>query len=77
MAGLPVLTIRCGLSDGMPVGLQLFAAAWSELLLLRAARAYEAITAEAAWRTAEPPGLSQLEDPAGPTPMERAGRAAA
>jgi aspartyl-tRNA(Asn)/glutamyl-tRNA(Gln) amidotransferase subunit A len=77
MAGLPGLSIPCGLSEGLPVGLQLIGPAWSELLLLRAARAYEAITAEAAWRTAEPPGLSQLEDPAGPTPMERAGRAAA
>ena len=41
MAGLPGISIPCGLSDGLPVGLQLIGAPWSELALLRLARAYE------------------------------------
>ena len=39
MAGLPGISIPCGLSDGLPVGLQLIGAAWSEAVLFRAARA--------------------------------------
>ena len=45
MAGLPGISIPCGLSDGLPVGLQLIGAPWSECELLRAARAYEGVTA--------------------------------
>jgi aspartyl-tRNA(Asn)/glutamyl-tRNA(Gln) amidotransferase subunit A len=60
MAGLPGISIPCGLSDGLPVGLQLIGAAWSEAELCRAARGYEAITAGAEWRRAEPPGLAAL-----------------
>ena len=52
MAGLPGISIPCGLSDGLPVGLQLIGAAWSEAELFRAARAYEGVTADAAWRVA-------------------------
>ena len=44
MAGLPGLSIPCGLSEGMPVGLQLIGPAWSELELLRLGRGYEALT---------------------------------
>jgi aspartyl-tRNA(Asn)/glutamyl-tRNA(Gln) amidotransferase subunit A len=65
MAGLPGISIPAGLSDGLPVGLQLIGPAWSELALLRAARAYEAITAEADWRRLEPPGLAALRQPVG------------
>ena len=71
MAGLPGISVPCGLSEGLPVGLQLIGAAWSELELLRGARAYEAITASAAWRAIEPPGLAALGDPGVPTPAER------
>jgi aspartyl-tRNA(Asn)/glutamyl-tRNA(Gln) amidotransferase subunit A len=77
MAGLPGLSIPCGLAEGLPVGLQLIGPAWSELTLLRAGRAYEAITAQAAWRTLDPAGLEAADDPAGPTPADRAHRAAA
>ena len=48
MAGLPGMSIPCGLSDGLPVGLQLIGAPWSEGALFRAARAYEGVTAGAA-----------------------------
>jgi aspartyl-tRNA(Asn)/glutamyl-tRNA(Gln) amidotransferase subunit A len=41
MAGLPSLSIPCGLSDGLPVGLQLIGPQFSENLLFRAAHALE------------------------------------
>ncbi|HET7031322.1 MAG TPA: Asp-tRNA(Asn)/Glu-tRNA(Gln) amidotransferase subunit GatA [Candidatus Limnocylindrales bacterium] len=72
MAGLPGISIPCGLSEGMPVGLQLIGPAWSELELLRLARAYEAISAGADWRTFEPAQIALTTDPAQPTPADRA-----
>jgi aspartyl-tRNA(Asn)/glutamyl-tRNA(Gln) amidotransferase subunit A len=72
MAGLPGLSVPCGLADGLPVGLQLIGPAWSEARLLSLARAYEALTAGAAWRGVEPSGLAASNDPAAPTPAERA-----
>ena len=41
LTGLPALSIPCGLSEGLPVGLQLTGRAWEESMLLRAAAAYE------------------------------------
>ena len=41
MAGLPGLSIPCGLSDGLPVGLQLIGPLFSENLLFRAGHALE------------------------------------
>jgi aspartyl-tRNA(Asn)/glutamyl-tRNA(Gln) amidotransferase subunit A len=41
MAGLPSLSIPCGLSGGLPVGLQLIGPQFSENLLFRAAHALE------------------------------------
>jgi Asp-tRNA(Asn)/Glu-tRNA(Gln) amidotransferase A subunit family amidase len=72
MAGLPGISIPCGLSEGMPVGLQLIGPAWSELELFRLARAYEALTAGADWRNREPAQLALTTDPDQPTPAERA-----
>jgi aspartyl-tRNA(Asn)/glutamyl-tRNA(Gln) amidotransferase subunit A len=57
IAGLPGLSIPCGLSEGLPVGLQLIGPAWSELELFRLARGYEALTADADWRRLEPRDL--------------------
>ncbi len=54
LAGLPSLSIPCGLSDGLPVGLQLAGPAFSENLLLRTACALE----EAIGFDSRPAGLA-------------------
>ena len=54
MAGLPGISVPCGLSEGLPVGLQFIGRAWDELRLFQLGRAYEAITADADWRRLEP-----------------------
>ena len=41
LAGLPGISIPCGTSDGLPVGLQVLAPQWGENVALRVARAYE------------------------------------
>lgn len=41
LAGLPGISVPCGFSSGMPVGLQLMGPAFSENVLLRAAEAHE------------------------------------
>jgi aspartyl-tRNA(Asn)/glutamyl-tRNA(Gln) amidotransferase subunit A len=76
MAGLPGMSIPAGLSDGMPVGLQIVGAPWSELSMLRLARAYEGITARAPWRALEPAELHLTDDPTTPSPVERRERTA-
>jgi aspartyl-tRNA(Asn)/glutamyl-tRNA(Gln) amidotransferase subunit A len=72
MAGLPGISIPCGLSEGLPVGLQLIGAAWSELELFRLARGFEGVTATAEWRGKEPAQLALAADPSVPPPIERA-----
>jgi aspartyl-tRNA(Asn)/glutamyl-tRNA(Gln) amidotransferase subunit A len=71
MAGLPGASIPAGLSAGLPVGLQIIGAPWSELSMLRLARAYEGVTARAPWRALEPAELTLTDDPTTPGPMER------
>jgi aspartyl-tRNA(Asn)/glutamyl-tRNA(Gln) amidotransferase subunit A len=44
LAGLPGLSVPCGFSDGLPVGVQLIGKPLDEALLLRIARAYEVAT---------------------------------
>ena len=56
LTGMPAISVPCGIShDGLPVGLQIMAAAFAEPLLLRAAAAYEAATP---WHTMRPRGVS-------------------
>jgi aspartyl-tRNA(Asn)/glutamyl-tRNA(Gln) amidotransferase subunit A len=71
IAGLPGVSVPCGLSEGLPVGLQLIGPAWSELELFRLARAYEGITAAGPWRNQTPTELDLTDDPSGPTPRDR------
>jgi aspartyl-tRNA(Asn)/glutamyl-tRNA(Gln) amidotransferase subunit A len=71
MAGLPGVSVPCGLSDELPVGLQIIGAPWSEDVLMRAARAYEGVTAHEPWRRVRPHDLAALEDPATRSPQER------
>jgi aspartyl-tRNA(Asn)/glutamyl-tRNA(Gln) amidotransferase subunit A len=71
MAGLPGISIPCGLSEGLPVGLQLIGAAWSEAELFGLARGYEAITAGVPWRSLEPAELGLAASADVPTPSQR------
>jgi aspartyl-tRNA(Asn)/glutamyl-tRNA(Gln) amidotransferase subunit A len=41
LAGLPGISVPCGLSNDLPVGLQILAPQWREDTALRVARAYE------------------------------------
>ena len=41
LAGLPGISVPCGTSEGLPVGLQILAPQWGENVALRVARAYE------------------------------------
>ena len=54
LAGLPGLSIPCGLSDGLPVGLQLIGPQFGENLLFRVGHALEQAigfdTVPARWR---------------------------
>lgn len=54
LAGLPALSLPCGLSAaGLPIGLQIVAAPWNEARALRAGRAFENATQ---WHRQTPPG---------------------
>ena len=45
LTGNPAITVPCGFSrEGLPIGLQLVGAAWTEALVLQAAHAYEQAT---------------------------------
>ena len=44
LAGVPAISVPCGLADGMPVGLQIIGKPFDEATVLRAAHAYEEST---------------------------------
>lgn len=44
LAGIPGLSVPCGLADGLPVGLQILGPQWSEEIILRTGYAYEQAT---------------------------------
>ena len=51
LAGLPALSLPCGLDGGLPVGLQMIAPHFDEQRLLKAAAAYQSVTD---WHTLRP-----------------------
>ncbi|HXY82114.1 MAG TPA: amidase family protein, partial [Candidatus Saccharimonadales bacterium] len=51
-AGLPAISVPCGFTDGLPIGMQLVAGPWKESILLQAAHAYESSTE---WHKRETP----------------------
>jgi Asp-tRNA(Asn)/Glu-tRNA(Gln) amidotransferase A subunit family amidase len=52
-AGVPALSLPCGFdARGLPIGMQLAGARWSEPLLLRVGHAYQAATG---WHRRAPP----------------------
>lgn len=50
LAGIPAISIPCGQSEGLPVGLQIMGPPFAEGLILQAAWAFEQATAGAPWR---------------------------
>lgn len=52
LAGLPGISVPCGLAGGLPIGLQLIGRPFDEATVLRAAHAYEQA---APWHTQRPP----------------------
>lgn len=62
-AGVPALSVPAGLdSAGLPIGVQLIGADFSEAKLLRIGRAIELATAAEPWRAARPAALAELAD---------------
>ncbi len=60
-AGIPGLSFPGGLTgEGLPIGLQVLGADYSEAALLRIAYAYETATAGQAWRSVKPAILREL-----------------
>jgi aspartyl-tRNA(Asn)/glutamyl-tRNA(Gln) amidotransferase subunit A len=53
LAGLPAISVPCGFSDELPVGLQFTAGAWGESTLFSVASALERLTP---WSAKQPPG---------------------
>jgi aspartyl-tRNA(Asn)/glutamyl-tRNA(Gln) amidotransferase subunit A len=51
LAGLPAISVPCGFSDGLPIGLQLTGRFFDESMLFRIADAYERVTE---WHTKSP-----------------------
>jgi aspartyl-tRNA(Asn)/glutamyl-tRNA(Gln) amidotransferase subunit A len=45
LAGVPAISVPCGMADGLPIGLQIIGKAFDETTVLRAAHAFEANTA--------------------------------
>lgn len=55
VAGVPAVSVPCGFSEGLPVGLQVIGNHFDETTVLRVARAYEQA---AEWRIARPPAIA-------------------
>jgi aspartyl-tRNA(Asn)/glutamyl-tRNA(Gln) amidotransferase subunit A len=51
MSGLPAMSIPCGFSQGLPVGMQLIGQAFDEQMILNVGYAYQSATA---WHLEKP-----------------------
>jgi aspartyl-tRNA(Asn)/glutamyl-tRNA(Gln) amidotransferase subunit A len=60
LTGMPAISVPCGFSDGLPVGLQIMGAAFAEPLVLQVAAAYESATE---WRRHKPPLAARASSP--------------
>src|SRR5205807_1178263 len=58
LAGLPGVSLPCGMADGLPVGLQVIAPRFQDARALRVAHAYEQATG---WHRARPPLVEAAE----------------
>jgi aspartyl-tRNA(Asn)/glutamyl-tRNA(Gln) amidotransferase subunit A len=58
LAGIPAVSVPCGFSEGLPVGLQVMGPSWREDVVLRVAAAYEAMNDWSARRPALPAAAS-------------------
>jgi aspartyl-tRNA(Asn)/glutamyl-tRNA(Gln) amidotransferase subunit A len=56
IAGIPAISVPCGFSDGLPVGLQLMARPFEEETLIQAADGYAAVTD---WHLQRPPVVGE------------------
>jgi aspartyl-tRNA(Asn)/glutamyl-tRNA(Gln) amidotransferase subunit A len=57
LTGMPAISVPCGFSGGLPVGLQIMGPALAEPLVLRVAAAYETATE---WRRQRPPIAAEV-----------------
>ena len=63
LAGLPGISVPCGFSGGLPIGLQLLGRPFDEATVLRAARAHEVAYPDAGRRPPRPANVSKAEGP--------------
>ncbi len=54
LTGMPAISVPCGFSEGLPVGLQIMGPAFEEAKVLQVAAAYESATP---WRASRPPDV--------------------
>lgn len=59
LCGLPALSLTCGVSEGLPVGLQLIGRAFDESRLLNVAHRFQQASS---WHRQVPPGLANLPE---------------
>jgi Asp-tRNA(Asn)/Glu-tRNA(Gln) amidotransferase A subunit family amidase len=57
VVGYPSMTVPCGLSEGLPVGVVLVGGSWDEAKILKAARAFEAA---GSYDAARPEGIKSV-----------------